>query len=207
MAVAHDFEITIAFMGEGAVGKSAITLRYLGQGFTNEYDPTIEDFYTVNRRCREKNFHVHILDTAGQEELTQVLTESWIRNADAFVLVFDLTNLTSLNTVRKFQNQIIDQKMRGGAAGRDSAASSKTIPPPIIMIGNKSDLVEDRKIPQNLAEEKAQEWDLQYFEASALLNTDSIAESFNDILAEYMNLRLRPSEVPVHAHGCSCTLL
>jgi len=205
MAIAHDFEITIAFMGEGAVGKSAITLRYLGQGFTNEYDPTIEDFYTVNRRCKEKNFHVHILDTAGQEELTQVLTESWIRNADAFVLVFDLTNLTSLNTVRKFQNQILDQKMRGGA-GRDSAASSKGIPPPIIMIGNKSDLVEDRKVPQNIADEKANEWGLQYFETSALLNTETIAQSFNDILEDYMRSRLSLSE-PMPKPGCSCTLL
>ena len=66
-------EFYLVILGDGGVGKSAITIRYTLKSFTDQYDPTIEDTYRkeLTIQCGKKDketktFSLEILDSAGQ---------------------------------------------------------------------------------------------------------------------------------------------
>ena len=64
----HTLQIVV--MGSGGVGKSAITNRFVNKSFADEWNPTIEDFYTQTVTLEENGVQsrhqVEIIDTAGQ---------------------------------------------------------------------------------------------------------------------------------------------
>lgn len=55
------------------MGKSSVTMSLLNRDFSTEYDPTIEDSYSVTLAVEGKEYAVEIIDTAGQEECTLVV--------------------------------------------------------------------------------------------------------------------------------------
>ena len=66
-------ELHLVILGDGGVGKSAITIRFTQKVFQEVYDPTIEDTYRkeVTVQCGKKDketrtFDLEILDSAGQ---------------------------------------------------------------------------------------------------------------------------------------------
>ncbi|KAG7435618.1 Ras-like protein rasC [Fusarium oxysporum f. sp. raphani] len=70
--------ISITICGDGGCGKSSITLRLVRSQWTSDYDPTIEDSYSVTRRIDGVTYHLSLTDTAGQEEYR----ETRLDNAD-----------------------------------------------------------------------------------------------------------------------------
>ena len=74
-------EFYLVILGDGGVGKSAITIRYTLKSFTDQYDPTIEDTYRkeLTIQCGKKDketktFSLEILDSAGQVKLPLFLS-------------------------------------------------------------------------------------------------------------------------------------
>ncbi|KAF9913965.1 Ras GTPase, partial [Lobosporangium transversale] len=61
-------KLSIVVVGDGAVGKSALTLRFLRDQFHDEYDPTIEDSYCKHIEVDGQEYTLDINDTAGQHE-------------------------------------------------------------------------------------------------------------------------------------------
>lgn len=98
--------ITITICGDGGCGKSSITLRLVRSQWTHEYDPTIEDSYSLTRRIDGQTYHLSLTDTAGQEEYRGMWASSNLRS-DAFLLVYDITNAQSLEVLNEF-NDLID---------------------------------------------------------------------------------------------------
>ena len=82
-----------------------MTLQYVQGVFVMDYDPTIEDAYRKNTSVDGKPCLLDILDTAGQEDYT-ALRSTWMRNRDAFVLVFSLTERSTFEDVDSFYNQL-----------------------------------------------------------------------------------------------------
>ena len=99
--------------------------------FVTDYDPTIEDSYTKQCVIDDKVAKLDILDTAGQEEFT-AMREQYMRSGEGFLLVFSLTDRSSFGEIYKFHKQILRVK------DRDEF--------PIILVGNKSDLVQQRVV-------------------------------------------------------------
>ena len=64
--------ITITVCGDGGCGKSSITLRLVRSEWTSEYDPTIEDSYSVTRTVDGVPYYLMLTDTAGQEEYREI---------------------------------------------------------------------------------------------------------------------------------------
>jgi len=58
----------LVILGDGGVGKTAITIRFVSDRFVPDYDPTVEDAYKKDYQVEGKNIIVEIIDTAGQEE-------------------------------------------------------------------------------------------------------------------------------------------
>ena len=93
-------------MGEGGVGKSAVTLRYITNNFIEYYDPTIEDQYRTKILVDNKLSNINIVDTAGQEEYTSI-RNNWIRDGDGFILVYSITDRNSFEEIKILMDEII----------------------------------------------------------------------------------------------------
>ena len=81
-------------VGDGGVGKSAITIQFTQDIFVNEYDPTIEDCYRKQCVINGKMAILDILDTAGQEEYS-AMRETYYSGGDAFMIVYSVTDRDS----------------------------------------------------------------------------------------------------------------
>ncbi|KAK4143083.1 ras-like protein 2 [Dichotomopilus funicola] len=141
--------ISITICGDGGCGKSSITLRLVRSQWTSEYDPTIEDSYSVTRRLDGVTYHLSLTDTAGQEEYRGMWASSNL-GADAFLLVYDITSRDSLDALEYFNELIdmeaetrLDNAARARRAGLmppahhnpSSTSSSSAIPVPLNLHG------------------------------------------------------------------------
>lgn len=89
------------------------------------YDPTIEDSYRKSVVLDGEQCVVEILDTAGQEEYT-ALRDQWIRDGEAFVLVYNIWSRSSFTRITRFHNQI--QRIKEGASQQPSYPGSPILP-------------------------------------------------------------------------------
>jgi GTPase KRas len=181
--------ISITICGDGGCGKSSITLRLVRSQWTSEYDPTIEDSYSITRRIDGATYHLALTDTAGQEEYRGMWASSNL-GADAFLLVYDITSRDSLDALAYFNDLIdmetetrLDNAARARRAGVDPASVAqagtveRTVPPIKIVAGNKCDLQESRQVPAARGLEWARRRGCGFMETSARLEVN-IEETF-----------------------------
>ncbi|KAK6359609.1 hypothetical protein TWF696_000757 [Orbilia brochopaga] len=163
-----DNRIAITVCGDGGTGKSSISLRLVRSKWTHDYDPTIEDSYSVTRIIDGMTYHLHLTDTAGQEEYRGLWSAANTRDADAFLLVYDITSHDSLMALDYF-NDLIDM---------ESEERPANLPPQIKFVaGNKVDLAHDRQVPSAEGLNWAREHGCGFMETSAR-NMVNIEETF-----------------------------
>lgn len=133
--------------------------------FPEVHDTTIEDQYKITTNVNGNECNVEILDTAGQEDYQSML-DSWIAFADGFILVFSVDDPDSLDLVKDRIEKIFVLKFK------DSKRK-----PPIVVLGNKCDLENTRKISYNEVYDYCKEIGIDYLECSAL-NKTNVKEAF-----------------------------
>ena len=94
-----------------------------------------------------------MLDTAGQEEF-QSLRDQWIKDSQAFIVIYSITSRQSFENTQKFINQIKSVKYNLTEL-------------PVVLIGNKSDLENMRQVSTEEAQEFANTNSFKFFETSA----------------------------------------
>ncbi|KAI1433807.1 ras-domain-containing protein [Xylaria sp. CBS 124048] len=192
--------ISITICGDGGCGKSSITLRLVRSQWTSEYDPTIEDSYSITRRIDGTTYHLGLTDTAGQEEYRGMWASSNL-GADAFLLVYDITSPDSLDALNYFNDLIdmeaemrFDNATRTWRAGRGAGApvpnggNTRTIPPVKIVAGNKCDLQDSRRVSSAQGLEWARRRGCGFMETSARLEVN-IEETFALIVRRVVEAR------------------
>ncbi|KAJ3379215.1 hypothetical protein HDU92_006833 [Lobulomyces angularis] len=112
----------LVVVGSGGVGKSCLTIRFLKDEFSNEYDPTIEENYRKQISVDQSSATVNIIDTAGQQEYT-ALRDQHLKDGKGFLLVFALNDKSTLEEVKQLRDQILKLK------------DTKKVP--IVICGNK----------------------------------------------------------------------
>jgi Ras-related protein Ral-A len=142
----------IIMVGAGGVGKSALTLQYMYGDFIEEYDPTKADSYRKKVVIDGEECFIDILDTAGQEEYAAI-RDNYYRSGEGFMCVFSITEAESFSQSQEFREQIC------------RILDNEDIP--MLLVGNKCDLANQRKVSTHEAEALAQEWNCQYIETSA----------------------------------------
>ncbi|ODV95097.1 hypothetical protein PACTADRAFT_50919, partial [Pachysolen tannophilus NRRL Y-2460] len=147
-------EYRIAVSGPPAVGKSALTVRFTQAEFVDEYDPTIEDSYKHYDTVDGEPVLLDILDTAGQEDYAS-MKESYMRRGEGFLLVFSVTSTDSFESIRSFHSQIMRVK------------GEEVDYVPILLLGNKSDLQEEREVSTEQGLALSKELKCPYIETSA----------------------------------------
>jgi GTPase KRas protein len=175
--------ITITICGDGGCGKSSITLRLVRSQWTHEYDPTIEDSYTLTRRIDGHTYHLSLTDTAGQEEYRGMWASANLRS-DAFLLVYDITSRASLEQLEYFDGLItIESETR-----EDAHRGADFVKPVKIVAGNKCDLQSQRQVPAQMGLEWARQHGCGFMETSAR-NTVNIEETFALIVRRVVEAR------------------
>ena len=147
-----EYHLKILIIGESRVGKTCLLLRFTDDIFTDHHVSTIGiDFKTKNLIIDNKQIKMQLWDTAGQERF-KTLTKNFYKSADGIVLVYDITDENSFKNVRVWMKQI------------DDYGNNKTSK---ILVGNKCDWEENRKVSTEEGQNLAKELSLNFFESSA----------------------------------------
>ena len=160
--------IKIAVLGKGVVGKSSLTYRFINYDVSTEHDATIEDRYKSNLNIEGTNYEVEILDTAGEEDY-QNMMDMWISFGEGFLLVFAINDKESFNLIKSKHDRILKGK--------------HGVKCPIVLVGNKQDLENERQVNYSEAKEMADKWGIEYIETSAKTNFNC-KESFEMLAQE-----------------------
>jgi len=189
----------IVILGTGGVGKSSITLRIVSNQFLDEYDPTIEDSYRKQCIVDNEICMLDILDTAGQEEYRSLL-DGWIREGNAFVLVYSVTQSDSFKYLDGMFKKIHQIK----------ESPDEQPPPPIVLFGNKVDLADEnpnmREVTKEEAEAKARLEKCQCFEGSAKTSRNCEAAFHEAVRMIRRNKKSQEDRVADSQMNC-CTIL
>mmetsp|Transcript_1768 Transcript_1768/g.6321 ORF Transcript_1768/g.6321 Transcript_1768/m.6321 type:complete len:188 (+) Transcript_1768:85-648(+) len=166
-------EFMVVILGDGGVGKSALVIRFVNGTFVKNYDPTIEDSYRHTVMVEQNPYMVEFMDTAGQDEY-QCMSEVYIKNGHAFLLVFAVTAKDSVKFVENTLEKI--------ALIKEDVAKV-----PIVLAANKADMEGDRVISSAEVQELAARLGVQCFETSALANTN-VEEAFGALVERLVQL-------------------
>ncbi|XP_063233238.1 ras-related protein Ral-a isoform X1 [Bacillus rossius redtenbacheri] len=142
----------VIMVGSGGVGKSALTLQFMYDEFVEDYEPTKADSYRKKVVLDGEEVQIDILDTAGQEDYAAI-RDNYFRSGEGFLCVFSITEDDSFQATQEFREQILRVK------------NDENIP--FLLVGNKSDLEEKRKVALAEAQGRAQQWGVPYVETSA----------------------------------------
>jgi len=159
--VNFDYLLKYIIIGDAAVGKSNLLLRYVHGQFKPEYQLTIGvEFGAKNIEISSKIFRIQIWDTAGQENFRSI-TRAYYKNSVCALVVYDISSRDSFNNVMSWIEDCKNQ-------------SPKTIF--IVLVGNKSDLDDKRQVSYEEGKELAEKNELLFFESSAKegINVDEI---------------------------------
>ncbi|KAE8542824.1 hypothetical protein D1P53_000887 [Cryptococcus gattii VGV] len=198
-------QVKLVLLGEAAVGKSSLVLRFTSGDFDENTSPTIGAAF-LTQKCRLENRIVkfEIWDTAGQERFHS-LAPMYYRNAQAAVVVYDITKAASLEKakawVKELQRQananiviaLVGNKLDLVSATPSTSTSSSS-ETPAEGEGEADAEAEDeepspaaaaddedvRQVPTAEAEAYAKEAGLLFFEASAKAGTN-VNELFTEI--------------------------
>ncbi|KAH6850396.1 ras family-domain-containing protein [Chaetomium sp. MPI-CAGE-AT-0009] len=200
--------VKLVLLGEAAVGKSSLVLRFVNNDFQENKEPTIgAAFLTQKCNLPTRTIKFEIWDTAGQERFAS-LAPMYYRNAQAALVVYDLTKPTSLIKAKHWVAELQRQASPGIV---------------IALVGNKLDLTnggagsggdaedagaEDsgdaRKITTEEAKTYAEEEGLLFFETSAKTGFN-VTEVFTAIANAIPETSLKTARGPGASHAANRT--
>ena len=171
----------ILLIGDSAVGKTSIVNVRVGKGFSEAEIASLGlDFVpqTVSPKSSpEFSYSLKIWDTAGQERFHS-LTTAFYKQSQGMIICFDITRKKTYDSVRRWMSACQDNCETGI---------------PIILVGNKCDLEEDRQVEMSDAQAIADEFKVPYFEVSARNNTN-IGNVFDEIIDLIYKARFAPQD-------------
>uniref|UniRef100_A0A8P4GCM8 RAS related n=1 Tax=Dicentrarchus labrax TaxID=13489 RepID=A0A8P4GCM8_DICLA len=181
----------LVVVGGGGVGKSALTIQFIQSYFVSDYDPTIEDSYTKICTVDGKETR-HFIHTLIKNPFEYMLFDTGTANSC-------LPSPKSYHEVQKFHTQILRVKDRDDF--------------PMVLVGNKADLEQQRVISREDAQAFARENRIHYMEASAK-NRYNVDEAFLELVQIIRRFQEMESPPPQAHHtgkqksgGCPCVLL
>ncbi|KAK4042188.1 ras family-domain-containing protein [Parachaetomium inaequale] len=163
-------EFNVVVLGPGGVGKSCLTAQFVHNEWIESYDPTIEDSYRTQRAVDGRQVVLEILDTAGTEQFV-AMRDLYMKTGQGFLLVFSIASRTSFEELETLRDDIIRIK------------DDEDIP--IVIVGNKADLEDQRAVDRAKAFSLSQRWSAPYYEASARTRTN-VDEAFIDLCRQML---------------------
>uniref|UniRef100_A0A1Q3G2D3 small monomeric GTPase n=1 Tax=Culex tarsalis TaxID=7177 RepID=A0A1Q3G2D3_CULTA len=168
----------VIMVGSGGVGKSALTLQFMYDEFVEDYEPTKADSYRKKVVLDGEEVQIDILDTAGQEDYAAI-RDNYFRSGEGFLCVFSITEDDSFQATQEFREQILRVK------------NDENIP--FLLVGNKCDLNDKRKVPLAECQGRAQQWGVPYVETSAKTR-ENVDKIFYDLIRDIANRKKKSQD-------------
>ena len=163
-------------LGDAAVGKTSLTLRYISGFFLQDLKLTISvDFYSKTTTHREKKVKLQIWDFGGEQRF-RFLLHQYCKGANAAFFLYDITNRLSLDHLPDW-TQII----------REHAGDI-----PIMLIGSKVDLKDFRAVTREEGILAAKKYNLSTFIELSSKTGQNVEKSF-DVITEILFEKYKPS--------------
>ncbi|GMI74370.1 ARABIDOPSIS THALIANA RAB GTPASE HOMOLOG D1, RAB GTPASE HOMOLOG D1 [Hibiscus trionum] len=152
MSTEYDYLFKLLLIGDSSVGKSCLLLRFADDSYLDSYISTIGvDFKIRTVEMEGKIIKLQIWDTAGQERF-RTITSSYYRGAHGIIIVYDVTDRESFNSVKQWLHEI-------DRYANDSVCK--------LLVGNKCDLVGKKVVDPQIAKAFADEIGIPFLETSA----------------------------------------
>ncbi|UCG68063.1 MAG: GTP-binding protein [Thermoplasmata archaeon] len=130
-------KLKLCLVGESAVGKTCLIRRFVFDQFDDKYIGTLGTKITKkpiriknHKSEEEKDVNLMIWDIMGQQGFRQLLQEAYFFGAQGIIGVCDVTRKNTLSELENWMD----------------AVHSVTREIPIVFLGNKSDLEDDREV-------------------------------------------------------------
>ena len=145
-------KLKLIVVGNQGTGKSCILNRFVNETFEENYQATIGlDFQSKNVTIHDQDVRLILYDTAGQEKFRSLIP-MYIREAQIILLIYDITNKESFDSMPRWIQQVFDVK------------NTEAV---FVLIGNKIDLENDRKVTFEEGKKFAAENNFIFQEVSA----------------------------------------
>ena len=159
-------DIKIITLGDSHVGKSSLIVKYIDNKFSNVYMSTIgfdlkHKQITLNDGTDAK---IMIYDTAGQERFKS-LAANYIKKANGILLVYDISEHSTFENIGMWMESITEEK------------GDKL---PIVLVGNKADLTDERQVTYEEGKKLAEDKGFHFFETSCK-DGANVSECFIDL--------------------------
>lgn len=155
-------QVKLLMIGDSGVGKTCFLLRYANDSFSPTFITTIGiDFKIKNIDVDGKRIKMQIWDTAGQERF-RTITTSYFRGAQGILLLYDVTDRRSFESIRNWIGQIQQHA--------DVHVNK-------ILVGNKCDMLDEKVVSTEEGQKLAKEYGIGFYEASAK-NNINVEECF-----------------------------
>ena len=159
-----DYLFKYIIIGDASVGKSNLLLRFAYGEFREEYQVTIGvEFGAKNVKIRGQTYRIQIWDTTGQENYRSI-TRNYYKNSACALLVYDITNRESFTNIKTWVDECKNQ-------------TAKTIF--FVLVGNKSDLGDQREVTEEEGKELAVQLGIPFYESSAKTG-ENVEQIFNN---------------------------
>ena len=152
----------VVIIGDTGVGKTSILFRYL----YNKYDENLNSTFGAGFKTKDVPYNddgdklkLNLWDTAGQERFEQV-TKLYFRDAEAAIVVYDLTHEDSFKKAQKWVQILEEERMGSQEQPRIE----------IVLVGNKCDRADEKTVSTEEAEEYCKNVGAIHCEVSAKEN-------------------------------------
>ena len=177
----YDYKCKLLVIGDSEVGKTSVLSRYTKDIFNLNYLATAGiEFFTKDDIIDNKKIRIELWDPAGQEKFHS-LTAGFFRNAEGIIVMFDVTNPISFENIRNWVESI------------KAHMSSEIGIIPVIIVGNKIDLIE-REIKTEEADEYCRELGYKYFETSARTG-ENVNQTIKYLVKEVLKIKLNNNQI------------
>ena len=174
----YDHLFKILLIGNSAVGKSSLILQFVENSWNEIFVPTIGvDFKIKTLNIDDKRVKLQIWDTAGQERFKNI-TAAYYRGALGVMLVYDITDVETFKALNSWLIEI------------EKNANKNVVK---LLVGNKIDLEEQRKITYQQGSEFAESYGMSFIETS-VKNNANVNEAFEKLGREIMVLTANEKE-------------
>ncbi|KAK7474117.1 hypothetical protein BaRGS_00034646 [Batillaria attramentaria] len=187
--------VHIIILGQEGVGKSALAVRFLTRRFLSEFAETEEMAYERTVTLDDRQVSLRITDVSGKSLQTRAASRELLMEADAAVLVYSVTDQSSvtaarhaLNCIRKHRPSVTTQ-VHGARKTQSTAATSEGPPLPVLLLGNKNDLDHVRTVTRY---SDTTDWTSDFTmtsECSARDDADGVTSLFQQLIRKVLEIR------------------
>jgi small GTP-binding protein len=162
--------VKILILGDQAVGKSSLLAQFVDGKFSLSMMGTAGvDLKKKVIDYKNNKVNIHFFDSAGHDRFRH-LTKQYYKGSKGIILAYDVTDKNSFNSVSGWISNI-----------KENADTNAEL----IIIGNKIDLVNEKKVSPEEASEIGSKYNVEVFEASAKTG-ENVEKSFFKLITNIL---------------------